>query len=176
MTRILIGQILLWPILVPGAPAVGQTPAAERDDSASTRADRSAAETLMLESPLALERDIFNYAATGRRDPFVPVTFPTVSKGPLALDAEVLGIISHIDPRLSVAVVRVARAGADEGGHAGGSGVGGAGGTYRLRLGDRIGNARVLAINEHHVVVEVEGPAGIERRILEQPRPRRGAR
>ena len=71
MTRILIAQLLLWPMLVPGTPAAGQIPTGERDDSASTRAGRFTDEALMLESPLA--RDIFNYVATGRRDPFLPV-------------------------------------------------------------------------------------------------------
>ncbi len=174
MTRILIAQLLLWPMLVPGTPAAGQIPTGERDDSASTRAGRFTDEALMLESALA--RDIFNYVATGRRDPFLPVAVPTPLEGSSSLEAEVLGIISHTDPRLSVVVVRIARARAGETDHSGGSRAGGAGDTYRLRLGDRIGNTRVLAIHEHHVVVEVEGPAGIERRLLELPGARRGAR
>ena len=177
MTRILIGQFLLWPMLAPGAPVVGQIPAGERGDSASTPPGRSSlAEAPIPESPLTLGRDIFTYVAAGRRDPFHPAPVPTPSEGSLSVEAEVLGIISHRDPLLSVAVVRVVRARAGEGGQPDASGAGGAGGTYWLRIGDRIGNTRVLEIHEHHIVVEVEGPAGIERRLLEQPAARRGAR
>ena len=177
MTRILIGQFLLWPMLASGAPAVGQIPAGERGDSASTPPGRfSLAEAPIPESPLTLGRDIFTYVAAGRRDPFLPAPVPTPLEGSLSVEAEVLGIISHRDPLLSVAVVRVGRARAGEGGQPDASGAGGAGGTYRLRIGDQIGNTRVLEIHEHHIVVEVEGPAGTERRLLGQPAARRGSR
>ncbi len=172
MKGILTSTILLWPILVTGTLAEIQTPAGERDDSASVDPDGSPLETPAPGSPPRWERDNFSYVVAGRRDPFLPAPFQARPESVASLDAEVLGIISHADPRLSVAVVRVARGRADEGG----VGAGVAGGTYRVRLGDRIENMRILSIRERQVVVEVEGPAGIERRILEQPAVRRGAR
>lgn len=172
MNGILTTTILLWPVLLTGTLAEVQTPAGERDDSASVEADGPPADTPPPGSSPAWERDSFTYVVAGRRDPFLPVPFQARPESAVSLEAEVLGIISHSDPRLSVAVVRVTGGRPD----AGGIGVGGAATTYRVRLGDRIGNMRVLAIHERQVEVEVEGPAGIERRLLEQPAVRRGAR
>ena len=73
MTGILIARILLWLVLPPVGPIVGQTPERVRDDSVSTRENRMSAETPVAENPPVLERDTFTYVTTQRRDPFLPV-------------------------------------------------------------------------------------------------------
>ena len=176
MTGILITRILLWPVLAPVGPIVGQTPERVRDDSVSTRENRLSAETPVAESPPVLGRDTFTYVTTGRRDPFLPVPITRLPEENVPVEAQVLGIINHVDPRRSVVVIRLLWEGLVDGARLDGSGGGGAGGTHRLRLDDRIGNIRVLAIHQHHVVVEFVGSEGVERRLLEQPGARRGSR
>ncbi len=172
MMRILIRQIVFWNLLVPGAPAMAQRLAEEGDDSASVRGERSSGATRTLENRQALARDTFTYVATGRRDPFLPVASPAPAEGYGFLEPEVLGIISHPDPLRSVALVRAAPAREGEGMGE----TGGAAGTSRLRAGARIGNVRILAIYPRHVVFAVKGADGVERRLVRQPWPPRGAR
>lgn len=172
MMRILIRQIVFWNLLVLGAPAIAQRPAEEDDDSTSARGERSSGPTWALENRQALARDTFTYVATGRRDPFLPVASPALAEGSGFLELVVLGIISHPDPLRSVVLVRAAPA--QEGEDMGETGGGAR--TSRLRAGARIGNARILAIHPRHVVFAVEGADGVERRLVRQPGPRRGAR
>ncbi|MDE2652990.1 MAG: hypothetical protein F4107_14340 [Gemmatimonadetes bacterium] len=177
MTRILIRQFLLWLMIAPCGPVLGQTPAGEGGDSASTRPGRfQSADSLMPGNSPTLERDTFTYVAAGRRDPFLPASGPTPLEDSVAMEVEVLGIISHTDPRLSVVVVRAVFGRPAAGGQTGDAAAVEVGGTRRLRLGDRIGNTRILAIHEHHIVVEAEGPAGTERRVVAQSGPRQGCR
>ena len=177
MTGILITRILLWLVLAPVGPIVGQTPERVRDDSVSARGNRLSAETPVAESPPVLGRDTFTYVTTGRRDPFLPVPITRLPEENVPVEAQVLGIINHVDPRRSVVVIRLLPEELGEGGRLDVSGGGGgAGGTYRLRLDDRIGNIRVVAIHQHRVVVEFVGSEGVERRLLEQPGARRGSR
>lgn len=113
-----------------------------------------------------LERDSFTYVVAGRRDPFQPIASP--DRGDLDLrEVRLLGIISHGDPDLSVAVISVSRD----------LGVNGAGSSdtalqpplresHRLRTGDRVGSVRVVSIHKRHVVVEVAGAGRATRRLL----------
>ena len=43
------------------------------------------------------------------------------------------------------------------------------GATYRLRIGERVGNTTVRDIQRHHVVVDVEEFGLTETRIMEMP-------
>lgn len=115
----------------------------------------------------AIEREVFTYRVEGRRDPFLP-PLPSADDVPRYRGIRLLGIISHSDPRLSVAVIRVDGEGA--GGGAGSDDAGprpDAGENHRVRIGDRIGGIEVLAIDARHVVVEAEGPGGPARQLLE---------
>ena len=182
MKRVLIAVAACWTLLAPGRLAVAQIPPTAGYDSASADGHPLPARAAVPESAsesaasLALERDQFSYVAAGRRDPFLPLSPPAVSENPFGPDPEVLGIISHADPNLSVIVVRVAIARERGGGAPGDPAVAALGRIRRLRLGDRIGNARIASIREDHVVVEVEDSTGVARRILEHPRARRGVR
>ena len=112
-----------------------------------------------------MEREAFTYVVAGRRDPFRPVSAPAVATG--FFGVRLLGIISHDDPRRSVAVVRLLEE-EDQSASGDGSAPGSnAGENHRVSIGDRIGNIRVLVIDRKHVVVALDGPAGTSRRILE---------
>ena len=156
-------------------PQAEQVPPAERRDSAVGAQEPPAAQVVPAAPMPALQRDVFTYVAVGRRDPFVPAAPPAPEAAATPLEAELLGIIGHTDPGRSLVVLRVGRSGPGGGARPLDSGPG-VDGIHRLRRGDRIGGLRVLAVHEDRVVVEVEGPGGVERRELELPRPRGGAR
>lgn len=173
--RILIAPVAFLGLLAPGRPANTQVPATARADGALASRDTLSAETRADDGAPAADRRTFSYVATGRRDPFLPVSRSEGSHGPSGGELEVLGIISHTDPRMSVVVVRALRAGAQEV-SAPGDPDSGFGGIHRLRLGDRIGNALITSIRADHIAVEVEEPHGVVRLLLGIPRARRGAR
>ena len=156
-------------------PQAEQVPPAERRDSAVGPQEPPAAQVVPAAPMPALQRDVFTYVAVGRRDPFVPAAPPSPEAASTALEAELLGIIGHTDPGRSLVVLRVGRSGPGGGARPLDSGPG-VDGIHRLRRGDRIGGLQILAVHEDRVVVEVDGPGGVERRELELPRPRGGAR
>ncbi len=181
MKRMLTAPVAYWALLAPCGPATAQTPPIARGDSASADGHTPPAETAVPESAwepgasLELERERFAYVAAGRRDPFLPLSHPAVAENSSGPDPEVLGIISHSDSSLSVIVVRAA-AGRERGDGAPGDPGAWLGSIRRLRLGDSIGNARIVSIREDHIVVETEDSVGVRRRILEHPGARRGVR
>ena len=154
-------------------PAGEQVPPAVHADSATPQ--EPPGEEAMPPAATPLPRDVFTYVAAGRRDPFVPALPLPPDAASAPLEAELLGIIGHADPVRSVVVVRVGHPAPVGGGPPPDSGRV-VDGIHRLRLGDRIGSLQVLSIHEHQVIVEVAGPAGVERRLLTLPRPPGGAR
>ena len=90
------------------------------------------------EVELRLDREVFSYPGDGRRDPFRPVLGKD-GFGPLFDELALRGIIYSPNPGLSIAIV------ADS-----------AGKRHRLRRGDVIGNARVVAIDPYRVRFAVE--------------------
>lgn len=96
--------------------------------------------------PIVYEREVFDYPRSGRPDPFRSL----LSDGQLGIRVEDLslrGVVFHPDPGRSVAVI--ARAGIDR--------------RIRARVGDRIGQLRVVAIGPRSVDIVIE-ELGVTRR------------
>lgn len=99
--------------------------------------------------PLKLDREVFSYPADGRRDPFKPLGGKD-AMGPLFEELVLRSIIYSPDARLSVVnIVDNSRT------------------LYRLRAGDIIGNARVVAIEPYRVRLAVSSYGLVREEILE---------
>jgi len=109
---------------------------------------------------LVFEREVFTYPAFERRNPFRPLT-GVDAVGPRFEDLVLMGRILSSNPATSIALV-----GARPPGTSGQQ----AAQTYRLRVGDVLGNTRILEIREQVVLVEVEEFGLRETRILELQR------
>ncbi len=105
---------------------------------------------------LVFEREVFTYPSHVRRNPFRPLT-GVGDSGPRFEELSLLGVIVSADPGSSVALLGVA-----------GAQTPGAG-TQRLRVGQRLGNVRVLEIRPREIVVEVE-EFGLRERVTMQLR------
>lgn len=109
---------------------------------------------------LVLEREVFSYPTFQRRNPFSPLTGR--DDGPRFEDLVLLGVIQTADTGASVALIGT-RGGAD------------GGRTYRVRVGERLGNSRFIEIRRQEVVAEVEEFGLSEARTLQlrrtEPRP-----
>ncbi len=105
---------------------------------------------------LVYEREIFTYRGQDRRDPFQPLTQDN-QMGPRFQDLSLQGIVYSNVPGESLAVLR---AGGDR--------------VLRVRVGDVIGNSRVIEIGPTRVVMAVENFGTIRQEILELPQ-REGA-
>lgn len=108
---------------------------------------------------LMLERQVFSYPTFERRNPFRPLTGP--DDGPRFEDLRLLGVIFDPDPAGSVALVGLRN--------------GDGARTYRLRVGQVLGNTRIMEIRPQQVVVQVEEFGITETRTMElrrtEPRP-----
>jgi len=113
---------------------------------------------------LVFEREVFLYPQYQRRDPFAPL-ISGAEAGPRYEGLQLLGVIYSTSPEKSVvlfgprpeqtsdpAVMR----------------------TYRMRRGDKLGNIRILQIQETRVVVEIEEFGMREQRIMQLQRPGQG--
>jgi hypothetical protein len=153
MKKALRGLVVLFTvgILIPSTVSAQQPP---RPDS----------------TDLVFEREVFNYPSFDRRDPFIRVVSGSEG-GPRFEEIQLIGVIFSPNPDLSVALF---------GPRGGGEGGPAAGGqtrsrrTFRARLGDQLGNVRILEIQQTRVVVEVEEFGLTEQRIMELPRPGEG--
>jgi len=101
------------------------------------------------EVPLKLDREVFAYPSDGRRDPFKPLDGKD-AMGPLYEELVVRSIIYSPNSRLSVVNV-----------------VDGSKALYRLRVGDIVGNARVVAIEPYRVRLAVSSFGLIREEVLE---------
>ena len=117
------------------------------------------------EGGLVFEREMFTYPLRARRNPFQPLPV-SVAEGPRFEELGLLGIIHHRDPRGSVVLLGARPPSGRDGEEA--TGVVPLA-TYRLRLGDVIGSTRIVQIHERHVVVEMDGPEGPQRKVLRVP-------
>lgn len=99
---------------------------------------------------LVYEREIFSYRGGGRRDPFEPLTDDN-EMGPRFEELSLQGII-YSRAGQSVALLR-----------------GGEDRVFRVRVGDVIGNTRVIEISPTRVVMAVENFGSIRQEILEMP-------
>jgi hypothetical protein len=107
---------------------------------------------------LVYDREVFAYPLYDRRNPFQPLT-GQASVGPRFEDLVLMGQILASNPATSIALVG-ARLPGTRGGDAPSR-------TYRLRVGDVVGNMRVLEIRERSIVLEVEEFGVRETRVLE---------
>jgi hypothetical protein len=103
---------------------------------------------------LVFEREVFGYPQYQRRNPFLPL-LSSAEGGPRFERLRVIGIVYSEDSRLSL----VTFADGDEEGDGRKS--------FRVRVGDRIGNSTVLEILRRSVVLEVDDFGLTERRVLE---------
>ena len=117
------------------------------------------------ETELVFDREVFAYPDYGRRNPFKALVSGD-DNGPRFEDIRLLGVIVSSDPRSSVALFGVSEPG--------GGRTGPVVKTYRARLGDRLGNTRLLDIERRKVTVEVEEFGLTEKRSLEVKRPGEG--
>jgi hypothetical protein len=103
------------------------------------------------------EREVFQYPRAGRPDPFRSLLLD----GDLGIRIEDLalrGVLHHDDPSQSVAVVTLR--GSDR--------------RIQLRIGERVGPLRVLAIHPERVEIVLEELGVARRETLEIQRPRSG--
>jgi len=152
MKRFLMGWILLilFAGLFPGAAPGQQRPPPQRPDTAD----------------LVFEREVFFYPQYERRNPFVPL-LDGAEGGPRFEEIRLLAVIYSSNPDLSVALFGP-RAGEGEAEQQA------ARRTYRARRGERLGNVRILEIQQTRVVVEVEEFGLTEQHIMELQRPGQG--
>jgi hypothetical protein len=113
---------------------------------------------------LVFEREVFFYPQYERRNPFAPL-LEGEEGGPRFEGLRLLGILASSDPRASVALLGPRMGQTADPSRAR---------TYRVRQGDRIGNIRILQIQETRIVVEIEEFGMTEQRIMELPRPGQG--
>ena len=86
-----------------------------------------------VEPKLAFDREVFTYPGEGRRDPFKPLGGDD-ALGPLYEDLVLRGIAWSATPQQSVALLK-------DGAHK----------LYKMRVGERVGNARVVGIDKDRV-------------------------
>lgn len=101
---------------------------------------------------LVYEREVFTYQGMGRRDPFRPLT-DADEMGPRFEQLTLQGIIYSTGTGRSVAML------AD-----------GDGRIFRVRVGDVVGNSRVVDIGPLRVVLAVENFGNVRQEMLELTR------
>jgi hypothetical protein len=104
------------------------------------------------DSALIYEREVFQYQRGGRPDPFRSL-LTNAELGVRTEDLTLVGVISHPDPRQSVAVL--SQRGSDR--------------RVRARIGDRLGSIRIVAIHPRRIDVVVEEFGVARRETLEIP-------
>lgn len=112
---------------------------------------------------LVFEREVFTYPTFARRNPFMPLTGSNQG-GPRFEALRVLGIIHSDDPRASTAMLGTSTVNVS----ADGASVTVAQGqSWYLKVGQSIGNIRVVEIRRDQVVVEVEEFGLTERKTMQ---------
>ena len=99
---------------------------------------------------LVYEREVYTYSGGGRRDPFEPLTGDN-QMGPRFEELALQGIIYSNAPGQSLALLTAQQR------------------VHRVRVGDVIGNSRVIEIGPTRVVMAVENFGAIRQEILEMP-------
>lgn len=133
--------IVALPLFLPGS-ALGQS---SQDPLGGAVSD----------SILGYEREVFDYSAGGRRNPFRPLTAFNTG-GPRFEDLELTGIVHS--PEIGSVVVVADRTNERR---------------YKLREGERVGTARVLEIRPDEVVFAIT-TFGVSRRAILRVKKERG--
>lgn len=153
----LLGVALILPVALEA-----QDPAAQTGSTAVTNASATDPE----QAELAFEREVFSYPTFTRRNPFKPL-LASGEGGPRWEGMQLEGILYDADPQYSIAIVSSGRANSQLDG--GPASDGSAGETARLRVGQRWGNIRVLAIHSDNILIEVEEFGLTEQRTMRLP-------
>ena len=112
---------------------------------------------------LVFEREVFTYPGFARRNPFRPLTGSNQG-GPRFESLRVLGIIYSDQPSMSTAMLGTSAVEVSEDGANVSVGVGQ---SWYLKVGQSIGNIRVVEIRPDQVVVEVEEFGLTERKTMQ---------
>lgn len=136
-----------WPLAVALAlgPSIGEAAAQEPDNGEDEGEEPT--------TRLVFEREVFQYTSQ-QRDPFHPLTEDEAA-GPRFEDLTLLGVISGNSSESSIALVDVS----------------GSERAQRLRVGDVVGNVRVVEMGQREMTVEVEEFEAIRERTLRVQRP-----
>jgi hypothetical protein len=111
------------------------------------------------EPALVFEREVFQYPAFARRNPFLPLA----AGGELRYEQlSLIGIIYSSDPSASVAVLSTGGVSIGDNGVVAGI----EGDAYNAKIGQRIGNTTIREIQRDRVVVDVEEFGLTERRTM----------
>lgn len=153
---------LYW--LAAAAGALAQTPPAPGPAPPALPAPPEGEVTLIF------EREIFEYPAGGRRDPFK--SLGEQGLGPLFEELTLQGIVYSPVPGQSLALLATGTKGCSQGA-AGSSGAACTARTYRVRRGQMVGNARVIDVAADRVTFVVETFGVVRQEVLELKR--RGA-
>lgn len=102
------------------------------------------------EITLVYEREVYSYSGENRRDPFLPLTNDN-AMGPRFEALALQGVIHSPAGNQSVALISAE------------------GRVYRVRVGDMVGNSRIIEIGPSRVVLAVENFGSMRQEILELP-------
>jgi len=111
---------------------------------------------------LVFEREVFTYPSFQRRNPFKPLV--AGEGGPRFEQLRVMGILYDPNPALSVAVLGTSTVTVSETGQEVSVSEGR---SWYLKVGQSIGNVRILEIRRDQVVVEVEEFGLTEQKIMQ---------
>lgn len=113
---------------------------------------------------LVFEREVFTYPSLQRRNPFRPLSGGNQG-GPRFDELRLVGIIYSDDPSGSVAVVGTSTV---EWSEDGSSATVQPGQSWYLKVGQSVGNIRIVEIRREQVVVEVEEFGLTEQKIMQR--------
>lgn len=117
-----------------------------------------------LETELVFERELFQYPSFQRRNPFRPLV-SSDEGGPRFEQLRLIGVLYSEDPGESVAVVGTSRiAISDDGTQVT---VQDQGDSWYLKVGQSIGNTRIVEIRRDEVAVEIEEFGLTEQRTMQ---------
>ncbi len=123
------------------------------------------------QTELVFEREVFTYPSFQRRNPFVPLG-GGVEGGPRFEQLRLMGIIHSDVPGESVAIVGTSQVNISQDGS--NVTVSPGGDAWYLKVGQSIGNTRIVEIRREQVVVEVEEFGLTEQRIMQLETRRQG--
>jgi hypothetical protein len=154
--RALLAALGICVGVAPGLRGQSSDPAPDAQDAAGAS---SVADSVQL----VFEREVFAYPDFERRDPFRPLTGDETSGGPRFEDLVLLGVVLSPDPRASVAIVGARPPGStsDQAPTR----------TFRLRIGEPLGNVRLIDVRRREIVVEVADFGARDTRTLALRRP-----
>lgn len=113
---------------------------------------------------LVFEREVFQYPGLQRRNPFRPL-LAADEGGPRFEQLRLMGVLYSEEPGASVAVVGTSQVSVSEDGSQ--VNVSQGGDAWYLKVGQSIGNTRIVEIRREQIVVEVEEFGLTEQRIMQ---------